>query len=116
MAEARSVTRGTLRAWGLEEKAFESELVVSELVTNAVTHACGPVGLRLIHDRALICEVSDGTSTSPHLRHARLMDEGGRGLYLVGRLAQRWGTRHSPEGKTIWAELAADGDRAARAA
>lgn len=104
VAEARAAAGEKLREWNLEETAFLTELVVSELVTNAVTHACGPVGLRLVYDHALICEVSDASSTSPHLRHARLLDEGGRGLYLIAHLAKRWGTRHSPTGKTIWAE------------
>jgi hypothetical protein len=52
----------------------------------------------------LICEVSDASSTAPHLRRARLSDEGGRGLLIVAQLAQRWGSRHTRVGKTIWAE------------
>ncbi len=104
VAEARAAACEKLSEWNLQEKAFPTELVVSELVTNAVTHACGPVGLRLVYDHSLICEVSDASSTSPHVRHARLLDEGGRGLYLIANLAERWGTRHSPAGKTIWAE------------
>ncbi|GAA1015943.1 SpoIIE family protein phosphatase [Streptomyces thermogriseus] len=93
-----------LSLWGLEEASFTTELIVSELVTNAIRHACGPIGLRLIHERVLICEVSDGGSTSPHLRRARTTDEGGRGLFLVAQLAQRWGTRYTDSGKTIWTE------------
>ncbi|MGV5039169.1 ATP-binding protein, partial [Streptomyces sp. NRAIS4] len=84
--------------------AFTTELIVSELITNAITHACGPIGLRLIHERTLICEVSDASNTSPHLRRARSTDEGGRGLFLVAQVAQRWGTRYTATGKTIWAE------------
>lgn len=60
--------------------------------------------LRLIRDQSLICEVSDGSSTSPHLRRARVVDEGGRGLLLVAQLTERWGTHYTPTGKTIWAE------------
>ncbi len=93
-----------LSLWGFDEAAFTTELIVSELVTNAIRHACGPIGLRLIHDRTLICEVSDGGNTSPHLRRARSTDEGGRGLFLVAQLAQRWGTRYTGSGKTIWTE------------
>lgn len=63
-----------------------------------------PVQLRLIRDRTLICEVSDGSSTSPHLRRAHAFDEGGRGLLLVAQLTQRWGSRQTGQGKTIWAE------------
>ncbi|KUM99813.1 PAS sensor protein [Streptomyces yokosukanensis] len=95
-----------LDTWGLGEVAFTTELVVSELVTNAIRYGSHPIRLRLIHDAAtLICEVSDTSSTAPHLRRAKTYDEGGRGLLLVAQLTQRWGSRHTPEGKTIWAEL-----------
>ncbi|GAA1171586.1 hypothetical protein GCM10009664_43660 [Kitasatospora gansuensis] len=50
----------------------------------------------------LICEVSDASDTTPHLRRARAFDEGGRGLMLVAQLTQDWGTRHTTSGKTIW--------------
>ncbi|MDF3299189.1 ATP-binding SpoIIE family protein phosphatase [Streptomyces tropicalis] len=103
--EARGNTARKVAEWGLDDCAFTAELVVSELVTNAITHACGPITLRLINERHLICEVSDGGSTSPHLRRAQATDEGGRGLFLVAQVAQRWGTRYTPTGKTIWAEL-----------
>lgn len=100
------MTARQLSAWDLDDLTFVTELVVSELVTNAIRYAKGPVGLRLIRDRALSCEVSDCSSTAPHLRHARTMDEQGRGLFLVAQVAQRWGTRYTPQGKTIWAEFA----------
>ncbi|KAK1177771.1 SpoIIE family protein phosphatase [Streptomyces sp. NBS 14/10] len=106
VARARRYTTDQLVAWGLDEAVFTTELVVSELVTNAIRHAQAPIQLRLIHDRDLICEVSDGSHTAPHLRRARVFDEGGRGLLLVAQLARRWGTRHGPTGKTIWAEQA----------
>ncbi|WP_455359135.1 SpoIIE family protein phosphatase [Streptomyces sp. SYSU K21746] len=101
---ARTLTASQLSAWGLEEMVFTTELIVSELVTNAYRYGGGPVGLRLIRDRHLICEVSDATSTSPHLRRARTTDEGGRGLFLVAQLTERWGTRYTRDGKTIWTE------------
>ncbi|MFJ5921880.1 SpoIIE family protein phosphatase [Kitasatospora sp. NPDC092948] len=105
VARARKLTAATLAGWGLEEAGFVTELVVSELVTNAVRYGLPPIGLRLIRDRGtLICEVSDGSSTAPHLRRARTFDEGGRGLLLVAQLCRNWGTRHTPRGKTIWAE------------
>lgn len=105
VASARRDTLEQLSAWGLDEAAFVTELVVSELVTNAIRYGQPPIQLRLIHeDSTLICEVSDASNTAPHLRRARTFDEGGRGLLLVAQLAQRWGTRHAPIGKTIWAE------------
>ncbi|MFF8596885.1 SpoIIE family protein phosphatase [Streptomyces sp. NPDC015220] len=102
---ARENVTEQLSRWGMEESAFTTELIVSELLTNAIRHACGPIGLRLIHEHALICEVSDASNTSPHLRRAGSTDEGGRGLFLVAQIAQRWGTRYTGSGKVIWAEL-----------
>ncbi|KOT92805.1 PAS/PAC sensor protein [Streptomyces rimosus subsp. pseudoverticillatus] len=104
VAEIRRLVGERLATWGMEEAAFTMELVVSELVTNAIRYATTPIHLRLIKEECLICEVSDGSSTAPHLRRARLSDEGGRGLFLVDQLTQRWGTRYSPRGKTIWVE------------
>ncbi|MFD3581055.1 SpoIIE family protein phosphatase [Streptomyces sp. NPDC058683] len=105
VAEAREATARQLAAWGLEELAFTTELIVSELVTNAVRYAGGPVGLRLICEEVLVCEVVDPSNTQPRLRRARWSDEGGRGLFLVAQLSTRWGSRYSQHsGKTIWAE------------
>ncbi|MFK0154759.1 SpoIIE family protein phosphatase [Streptomyces sp. NPDC090493] len=109
VAAARRQVGDRLAAWGLDEMAFTTELVVSELVTNAIRYSMGPIRLQLIRDRTLISEVSDGSSTSPHLRRARLSDEGGRGLFLVAELTQRWGTRYTSDGKTIWAEQSIPG-------
>ncbi|MET7518672.1 SpoIIE family protein phosphatase [Streptomyces sp. NPDC005480] len=104
VATARALTTGQLTAWALEEEAFATELIVSELVTNAIRYAAPPIQLRLIRDRALTCEVSDASSAAPLLRHARTTDEGGRGLLLVAQLAERWGVRYQDHGKIIWAE------------
>ncbi|MFE5140416.1 SpoIIE family protein phosphatase [Streptomyces fagopyri] len=102
---ARTHTAEKLAAWGLTDAAPTTELIVSELVTNAIRHAQPPIQLRLIHHAgSLVCEVADGSSTSPHLRRARTFDENGRGLFIVAQLAERWGTRHGHHGKTIWAE------------
>ncbi|MFI5684721.1 SpoIIE family protein phosphatase [Streptomyces sp. NPDC051636] len=100
----RAQCREKLREWGLEEIGFTTELILSELVTNAIRYGAPPVGVRLMYGRCLICEVSDGSSTSPRLRRAATTDEGGRGLFLVAQFAQRWGTRHTARGKVIWAE------------
>ncbi|MCT2543069.1 SpoIIE family protein phosphatase/ATP-binding protein [Streptomyces atratus] len=91
--------------WGLSELAFATELLLSELITNAIRYGSAPVTVRLLYDRTLTCEVADSSSTSPHLRDAAAMDEGGRGLFLVAQLAERWGTRYTPQGKVIWAEM-----------
>nr|WP_234315204.1 SpoIIE family protein phosphatase [Streptomyces globisporus] len=106
VARARSLVCNQLAAWGVDEAAsFVVELVVSELVTNAIRYGGAPVILRIIRDRGLIVEVSDGGHTSPHLRRAAMEDEGGRGLFLVAQMTQRWGTRYTPKGKTIWTEV-----------
>ncbi|MFG2794328.1 SpoIIE family protein phosphatase [Streptomyces sp. NPDC048419] len=103
----RAEVTHTLETWGLEDISFATELIVSELVTNAIRYGCAPVRLRLLRDQeALICEVTDASSTAPHLRRATLTDEGGRGLYLVAQFSRRWGTRYMDRGKTIWTEQA----------
>ncbi|MFC9297115.1 SpoIIE family protein phosphatase [Streptomyces sp. NPDC057011] len=109
VAHARELVVGQLSAWKLDDLSFVTELIVSELVTNAIRYAGGPVGLRLIRDRVLVCEVSDSSSTQPRLRRARDTDEGGRGLFLVAQLTDRWGSRFTSRGKTIWTEQAVDG-------
>ncbi|MET9390500.1 SpoIIE family protein phosphatase [Streptomyces sp. NPDC006624] len=107
VAPIRKQVVDQLDRWGMQEATFTAELVVSELVTNAIRYGAPPIRLRLIHDAStLICEVSDTNHTAPHLRRAKTWDEGGRGLLLVAQLTQRWGSRHTAEGKTIWAELA----------
>ncbi|CAM5247290.1 SpoIIE family protein phosphatase [Streptomyces aurantiogriseus] len=104
VAEARKAASRRLADWDLTELSFTTELVVSELVTNAIRYASSPIRLRLICGRTLICEVHDGGATAPHLRHPRTTDEGGRGLLLVSQVTRRWGTRFVPDGKIIWAE------------
>src|SRR5262249_39054582 len=77
VGRARDLTARQLARWGLEQESFTTELIVSELVTNAIHYGGEPITLRLIRDRALICEVTDGSSTSPHVRRAQDTDEGG---------------------------------------
>ena len=104
VADVRARATRQVEAWGLEALSMTTELVVSELVTNAIRHATPPIRLRLLRDSRLTCEVSDASSTAPRLRHARSMDEGGRGLFLVAQLTHRWGARYTSDGKIIWAE------------
>ncbi|MGV9558275.1 SpoIIE family protein phosphatase [Streptomyces sp. NPDC003522] len=104
VADVRARATRQVEAWGLGDLAMTTELVVSELVTNAIRHAVPPIRLRLLRDARLTCEVCDASSTAPRLRHARSTDEGGRGLFLVAQLAHRWGARYTPGGKIIWAE------------
>ncbi|MGC9541346.1 SpoIIE family protein phosphatase [Streptomyces sp. UG1] len=104
VADVRARATRQTQAWGFGELAMTTELIVSELVTNAIRYAEPPIRLRLLRDSRLTCEVADASSTAPRLRHARSMDEGGRGLFLVAQLAHRWGARYTAGGKIIWAE------------
>jgi serine phosphatase RsbU (regulator of sigma subunit) len=112
---ARALVGIQMDKWGLRESAYTAELLVSELVTNALAHAAGDISLRLILDHVLVCEVFDDAATMPRLRIADDSDENGRGLRVVSQLAQRWGTRRTPDGKAVWFELALPEDRVAAA-
>ncbi|GAA0671350.1 SpoIIE family protein phosphatase [Kitasatospora atroaurantiaca] len=102
---ARRFTRAKLREWGLSALSDFAELMVSELVTNALLHAEAPRRLRLFRDRTLTVEVADSGGQAPRVRSSAEEDEGGRGMHLVSELAHRWGTRPTKEGKVVWAEL-----------
>nr|WP_246213983.1 SpoIIE family protein phosphatase [Kitasatospora viridis] len=104
VAPIRTECARQLQEWGLEEIQFNTELILSELITNAIRYGTEPIHVRLLHDRSLVCEISDASNTSPHLRRARASDEGGRGLFLVAQFAERWGTRYTSRGKVIWTE------------
>ena len=102
---ARRFTRTTLERWGLSALSDFAELLVSELVTNALLHADAPRRLRLFRDRVLTVEVADAGGQTPQLRETGEQEEGGRGMFLVGELAHRWGSRITRNGKVVWAEL-----------
>jgi PAS domain S-box-containing protein len=111
VGRARELARAQLVAWDLEALVDTVELLVSELVTNALRYGEGEIRLRLLRDRTLVCEVWDSGLVQPRRRRARDTDEGGRGLQLVGLLSAAWGSRRTPRGKTVWFELALpDGD------
>ncbi|MET8243794.1 SpoIIE family protein phosphatase [Streptomyces sp. NPDC005202] len=101
---ARHLAARQLRQWGLEPLVTPVQSIVSELVTNAIRHGGGPSRLKLIQHRVLTCEVSDTNTGQPRPRHPRILDEHGRGLYLVARLSRRWGSRSAADGKVVWAE------------
>ncbi|MFF6786038.1 SpoIIE family protein phosphatase [Streptomyces sp. NPDC012510] len=105
VGRAREHARGRLLAWDLEPLVDTAELLVSELVTNALRYGEGEIRLRLLLDRTLVCEVWDAGLVQPRRRRARDTDEGGRGLQLVGLLSAAWGSRRTPRGKTVWFEL-----------
>ncbi|MGW7053622.1 SpoIIE family protein phosphatase [Streptomyces sp. NPDC054887] len=104
VAPVRAACGRQLETWGLADIGFTTELMLSELITNAIRYGSEPIHVRLMYERGLICEVSDGSSTAPHLRRAATTDEGGRGLFLVSQFAGRWGTRYTPTGKVMWVE------------
>ncbi|MFC7267149.1 SpoIIE family protein phosphatase [Streptomyces lutosisoli] len=105
VGRAREYARTQLVSWGLEPLVDTAELLVSELVTNALRYGEGEIRLRLLLDRTLVCEVWDAGLVQPRRRRARDTDEGGRGLQLVGLLSAAWGSRRTPRGKTVWFEL-----------
>ncbi|MEU7086181.1 ATP-binding protein [Streptomyces achromogenes] len=110
---ARAVVRGQLHGWDLDSVADLAALLVSELVTNSLRHATGPIGVRLLRPAALgdalRVEVSDPLPDPPRERVAHPEDESGRGLQLVAGSSRRWGTRPGAQGKTVWFELAVPG-------
>jgi len=106
VGEARTLIGQALKKWDLDELTETTELLVSELVTNALRYASGEVTVRLVLERTLVCEVMDDSAALPKLRHAGSEDESGRGLHVVGQLAQRWGTRRTTAGKVVWCEQA----------
>ncbi|MEU3045578.1 SpoIIE family protein phosphatase [Streptomyces sp. NPDC006984] len=102
---ARRLARRALERWGLTELSDSVELLVSEVVTNAVRYAERPVMLRLLRTDVLRCEVGDDSPQLPRQRRARDTDEGGRGLFLVNRMTRRWGATRLSTGKVVWFEL-----------
>ncbi len=102
---ARSLIRDPLKRWGLEDLIDSSELLVSELVTNAIKYANGEVMLRLILEPdTLVCEVHDSSPALPRVLQVDKDAENGRGLHVVSQMASRWGVRRTAGGKVVWCE------------
>ncbi|WP_369203003.1 SpoIIE family protein phosphatase [Streptomyces sp. PU-14G] len=105
VARARELAREQLTAWDLEALGDTTELLVSELVTNALRYGEGNIRLRLLLEHTLVCEVWDAGQVQPRRRRAHDTDEGGRGLQLVDLLSTGWGSRRVPSGKAVWFQL-----------
>lgn len=103
--QVRRLVRRTLADWGLSTCSDVTELLASELVTNAVRYASRPIELRLMRTDVLLCEVKDDDHHLPVLRTSTGSDEVGRGLNLVSTLARRWGTNRTIDGKVVWFDL-----------
>ncbi|WP_184574463.1 ATP-binding SpoIIE family protein phosphatase [Streptomyces zagrosensis] len=101
---ARRYVTEQLRRWDLSVLADVTELIVSELVGNALRYGQGPGRLRLLRGERLMIEVSDTGPDLPQIQHADVSDEGGRGLQLINMLCRRWGSCRTPTGKIVWAE------------
>ncbi|MCW2615466.1 MAG: ATP-binding region atpase domain protein [Frankiales bacterium] len=110
---AREIVAAWVERFGLQELGDDLELVVSEMVTNAVRHAAAPVSLEVEADgRQVLVAVNDGSPDAPTARGADADAEGGRGLLLVDLLSAEHGVRPDPPGKTVWAALVDPGHRA----
>lgn len=105
---AREFVRETLAEWGIDEPLDDALLVVSELAANALTHAGSSYEVRLSATaHALRIEVDDDGAGTPEPQPLTETEEHGRGLHLVGALAESWGMEAADSGgKRIWAELA----------
>lgn len=102
---ARACTREQLADWGLDELVETAELLVSELVANALMHTTTPAQLRLVYHHALRLEVSDSSTGTPQRQDAALSDTNGRGLELIHLFSDRWDWHTHEIGKTVWCEM-----------
>ncbi|MFF4408862.1 PAS domain S-box protein [Streptoverticillium reticulum] len=105
-ADGRRFLTVTLAAWDCSAALDDARLLTSEVLTNAICHATGPIQLRVRRGTdELTVEVTDRSPQPPQPRLAEVGDESGRGLLLVDALADSWGTRPVDRGKTIWFTL-----------
>ncbi|MFI0716680.1 ATP-binding protein [Streptomyces inhibens] len=104
--QARALTRELLHMWGLHDHVDTMELLVTEVVTNAVRHGRGPLRLTLsARHTTLYCEVEDANPEQPTPHQAGEGDESGSGLTLIELVAGSWGSRPTDGGKAVWFEL-----------
>jgi anti-sigma regulatory factor (Ser/Thr protein kinase) len=103
---AKHAVAGLLAGAPPQPLCDDLELVVSELVTNAVRAGSPSIGVSVAVERGrVVVRVSDRAGGWPQERQARLDDVGGRGLPLVSALSAAWGVQLADDGKVVWAEL-----------
>ncbi len=108
---ARQFVAATLRGWGLDAAIDDAELLVSELVTNAILHARSPATVTIDHDSPrLRVAVCDSSPSPPRLRDYGPDAVTGRGMLLVDRIARRWGVEMNGNGKCVWFEVDVSGE------
>ncbi|WP_248961962.1 ATP-binding protein [Sphaerisporangium perillae] len=106
--KTRARVRGRLADWGVQEQADVVELLVSEVVTNAMRHSWGAVMTLSMDDDRVCCEVQDTNPAMPMVREVHEGDEGGRGMYLMEALSTSWGSHALSTGKVVWFEVACE--------
>ncbi|WP_455679085.1 ATP-binding SpoIIE family protein phosphatase [Streptomyces antimycoticus] len=106
---ARKLVHRALERWGIPKLSDTMQLLISELVTNAVRYAERPITLRLLRTDVLRCEIGDDSPHLPRLRFPQDGGEPGRGLLIVNKLADRWGATRLATGKIVWFEVASHG-------
>jgi anti-sigma regulatory factor (Ser/Thr protein kinase) len=109
---ARRFVTSVLGGWGLTGACVErAQLLVSELVSNAVLHGGGPVRLEVAEldgGSSVRVEVCNRGSGQPRMRHAAPADLSGRGLQLVDELSRGWGSSNLDGETSVWFEVQAD--------
>jgi anti-sigma regulatory factor (Ser/Thr protein kinase) len=104
--QARDFVGMLCRSWGVPDVLMEAEMVVTELVENAVRHSGSECDVTVeLGGDTLTIGVGDHGEQPPQLQHPRLDQSGGRGLLLVQTVSRDWGYRPTDDGKLVWAEL-----------
>jgi anti-sigma regulatory factor (Ser/Thr protein kinase) len=104
--EVRSFVREILKLWGEDELLDEAELIVAELASNAVLHACSPFRVSVSRTSTEVTiAVRDASSVWPENLSGPIDRDGGRGIWIVAALSELWATDSEADGKTIWAKM-----------